>query len=178
MRSYRHRLRFLIIAHKSRLFPSSTWCANTCSIDMRPFPDQRSRDSHRCSGSFFQCMSSPLEIATISPVSGQRGLWKLGRSNLHRASLRAAIPCSAEANRAYDHIYDPHYITSHGNDHYRQTSKAPDMAVFSSEGSRIRETEPDGFSNRHINHTKTWVSCSSVMMCWDLAGPAGTPWQF
>ena len=29
-----------------------------------------------------------------------------------------------QANRAYDHIYDPHYITSHGNDHYRQTSKA------------------------------------------------------
>uniref|UniRef100_A0A7S1QN72 Cilia- and flagella-associated protein 91 n=2 Tax=Alexandrium TaxID=2924 RepID=A0A7S1QN72_ALECA len=27
-------------------------------------------------------------------------------------------------NRAYDHVYDPTYITSHPNDHYRQTHKA------------------------------------------------------
>ncbi|CAE7216076.1 Cfap91 [Symbiodinium sp. CCMP2592] len=29
-----------------------------------------------------------------------------------------------QPNRAYDHIYDPVYTTSHANDHYRQTSKA------------------------------------------------------
>jgi len=29
-----------------------------------------------------------------------------------------------QSNRAYDHIYDPTYTTSHPNDHYRQTSKA------------------------------------------------------
>eukprot|EP00933_Yihiella_yeosuensis_P002210 TRINITY_DN10365_c0_g1_i1.p1 TRINITY_DN10365_c0_g1~~TRINITY_DN10365_c0_g1_i1.p1 ORF type:complete len:706 (+),score=174.39 TRINITY_DN10365_c0_g1_i1:134-2251(+) len=29
-----------------------------------------------------------------------------------------------QANRPYDHIYDPTYTTSHANDHYRQTSKA------------------------------------------------------
>ncbi|CAJ1335719.1 unnamed protein product [Effrenium voratum] len=29
-----------------------------------------------------------------------------------------------QSNRAYDHIYDPNYTTSHPNDHYRQTSKA------------------------------------------------------
>jgi len=29
-----------------------------------------------------------------------------------------------QPNRAYDHIYDPTYTTSHPNDHYRQTSKA------------------------------------------------------
>jgi len=28
------------------------------------------------------------------------------------------------ANRAYDHLYDPNYITSHANDHYRATNKA------------------------------------------------------
>mmetsp|Transcript_28860 Transcript_28860/g.65224 ORF Transcript_28860/g.65224 Transcript_28860/m.65224 type:complete len:707 (-) Transcript_28860:117-2237(-) len=29
-----------------------------------------------------------------------------------------------KANRAYDHVYDPNYVTSHPNDHYRQTHKA------------------------------------------------------
>lgn len=29
-----------------------------------------------------------------------------------------------QPNRAYDHIYDPNYTTSHPNDHYRHTSKA------------------------------------------------------
>jgi len=29
-----------------------------------------------------------------------------------------------QPNRAYDHLYDPIFFTSHGNDHYRQTSKA------------------------------------------------------
>jgi len=28
------------------------------------------------------------------------------------------------ANRAYDHVYDPTYVTSHPNDHYRHTHKA------------------------------------------------------
>lgn len=35
-----------------------------------------------------------------------------------------ATMTTIQANRPYDHLYDPHYITSHGNDHYRQTSKA------------------------------------------------------
>lgn len=29
-----------------------------------------------------------------------------------------------QANRAYDHVYDPSYFTSHSNDHHRQTNKA------------------------------------------------------
>mmetsp|Transcript_53234 Transcript_53234/g.158697 ORF Transcript_53234/g.158697 Transcript_53234/m.158697 type:complete len:703 (-) Transcript_53234:118-2226(-) len=29
-----------------------------------------------------------------------------------------------KANRPYDHVYDPMYVTSHPNDHYRQTHKA------------------------------------------------------
>lgn len=29
-----------------------------------------------------------------------------------------------KANRAYDHVYDPVYVTSHASDHYKQTQKA------------------------------------------------------
>jgi len=42
-----------------------------------------------------------------------------------------------QTSRAYDHLYDPHYYTSHQNDHSRQTNKA----VFSR--SRF-ERVPDG----------------------------------
>lgn len=51
-----------------------------------------------------------------------------------------------QANRAYDHIYDPHYITSHSNDHYRQTSKAMFM------GSRIERVPDDKYMFSELPH--------------------------
>jgi len=36
----------------------------------------------------------------------------------------ASVIANVQASRAYDHIYDPHFVTSHQNDHHRATSKA------------------------------------------------------
>eukprot|EP00428_Durinskia_dybowskii_P026533 CAMPEP_0170235378 /NCGR_PEP_ID=MMETSP0116_2-20130129/17435_1 /TAXON_ID=400756 /ORGANISM="Durinskia baltica, Strain CSIRO CS-38" /LENGTH=701 /DNA_ID=CAMNT_0010486173 /DNA_START=25 /DNA_END=2130 /DNA_ORIENTATION=+ len=51
-----------------------------------------------------------------------------------------------QANRAYDHLYDPSYVTSHGNDHYRQTSKA----MFG--GSRIERVPDDKYMFSELPH--------------------------
>ncbi|CAE8650568.1 unnamed protein product, partial [Polarella glacialis] len=51
-----------------------------------------------------------------------------------------------QANRAYDHIYDPCYLTSHGNDHYRQTSKA----MFNAQ--RINRVPDDKYMFSELPH--------------------------
>jgi len=38
--------------------------------------------------------------------------------------MTASVITNVQASRAYDHVYDPHHITSHPNDHHRATSKA------------------------------------------------------
>eukprot|EP00931_Biecheleriopsis_adriatica_P118626 TRINITY_DN93989_c0_g1_i1.p1 TRINITY_DN93989_c0_g1~~TRINITY_DN93989_c0_g1_i1.p1 ORF type:complete len:707 (-),score=201.34 TRINITY_DN93989_c0_g1_i1:155-2275(-) len=51
-----------------------------------------------------------------------------------------------QKNRAYDHIYDPTYITSHQNDHYRQTSKA----MFNAQ--RIERVPDDKYMFSELPH--------------------------
>jgi len=58
----------------------------------------------------------------------------------------STVIANVQANRPYDHIYDPHYITSHANDHYRQTSKA----MFS--GSRIERVPDDKYMFSELPH--------------------------
>lgn len=60
--------------------------------------------------------------------------------------MSAAVIANVQANRAYDHIYDPHYITSHGSDHSRQTSKA--MVA----GSRIVRVPDDQYMFSELPH--------------------------
>jgi len=57
------------------------------------------------------------------------------------ATRTALVP-----NRAYDHIYDPLYTTSHQNDHYRQTSKA----TFNP--SRIQRVPDDQYMFSELPH--------------------------
>lgn len=51
-----------------------------------------------------------------------------------------------QPNRAYDHIYDPSYTTSHQNDHYRQTSKA----MFNAQ--RIERVPDDKYMFSELPH--------------------------
>eukprot|EP00913_Durusdinium_trenchii_P030978 g29015.t1 len=51
-----------------------------------------------------------------------------------------------QSNRAYDHIYDPTYTTSHPNDHYRQTSKA----MFNAQ--RIERVPDDKYMFSELPH--------------------------
>eukprot|EP00434_Breviolum_minutum_P014394 symbB.v1.2.012691.t3/scaffold880.1/size155533/13 len=67
----------------------------------------------------------PNATALIERVPpGSTGCPKSGQPGLVGVSAAMATRTILQPNRAYDHIYDPTYTTSHPNDHYRQTSKA------------------------------------------------------
>jgi|Transcript_56702 hypothetical protein len=58
----------------------------------------------------------------------------------------STVIANPQANRAFDHVYDPHYITSHPSDHYRQTSKA----MF--QGSQIVRVPDDKYMFSELPH--------------------------
>ena len=72
--------------------------------------------------------------------------------------------------RAYDHIYDPHYITSHANDHHRQTSKAMFQA------SRIDRVPDDkskcGFLG-YVGDCSRWLSLFAELAVQDTERTKG-----